>query len=164
LVSELASENGRVLADLEASSKPTVAVLNEPELVHFAAIVRASSATVEELLRAVESAHAARFFPLCGVWQGYAAAVVAYYRGTHAELPVTKAKGYEKFMLPYIRYMCARTDEGRAAARVEAVQSFSLRNADHRLTDWIGLDGDGKQPVRWDFRLYAIETARPSSS
>ncbi len=38
--------------------------------------------------------------------------------------------------------------------------SFASRNADKRYTDWVGLDGDGKNPVKWDLRAYTLEKGR----
>ena len=161
---ELAAENAMIMAELESSSKPTVAVLNDPELVHFAVCLRVPQTTMDALLRAVESVQVAKYFPHSGIWRDYVAALSRYHRGAKRVLPLPKTKGFEKFMLPYIRYMCAGTEEERRIAESAAVKCFAERNADRRYTDWLGLDGDGKKPVRWDFRLYAIKRAEPISA
>jgi hypothetical protein len=53
--------------------------------------------------------------------------------------------------------MTAIDDEGRNTARRAANDGFQRRNSDRRCIDWVGLDGDGKNPVRWDFRLFTLE-------
>src|SRR5262245_2262168 len=105
LLNELAAENAKLMAELEVSSKPTVAVLNRPELVHFATSVGTSGETLESLLRAVESNLVAKYFPHSRIWREYCAALSQYHRGVRTDVSMPKAKGYEKFMLPYIRYM-----------------------------------------------------------
>ena len=160
MVDELAAENDAVLTDLERTAKPKVAVLNRPELVHFAAVLGSTDTALTQLLRAVESPLAARHFPLSGIWRSYAAALVNLYRRVSTEEALPKAKGHEKYYLPYVRYMTAANADEEKAARVAVVESFEARNRDRRFTDWIGLDGDGEKPVRWDFRLFAIEAGR----
>jgi hypothetical protein len=161
LVEELAAENYKVVAELEGSSIVEIAVLNGPELVHFAVVVRSSSASTELLLRAIESTTVTDFFPLTGFWGHYATALAKFHRGVQCELPAMKPKGYQKFMVPYVSYMCSATDGERVQAKLEAAKSFAERNADRRYVDWVGLDGDGKKPTRWDFRMFALERARP---
>jgi hypothetical protein len=157
LIEELATENDKALKELEKDSKPKVAILNRPELVHFAAILGASQASMQQLLRAVDSQLVVKFFPLSGIWKSYATALVNLHRGSRAEVAMPKAKGYEKFFLPYIRYMGATNPQEVEDAKIAIAESFETRNRDRRLRDWIGLDGDGEKPVHWDFRFYAIE-------
>lgn len=159
LVEELATENEKIVVELETSSTVTIAVLNNPELVHFAVVARASNTSKESLLRAIESKAVAKYFPLNGIWRHYATALAKYHRGVQCELPAMKPKGYEKFMIPYISYMSATSEEERALAKIDVAKSFSERNADRRYVDWVGLDGDGKKPTRWDFRMFALEHA-----
>ena len=54
--------------------------------------------------------------------------------------------------------MVADLTTGRpvATGRAEMAESFAKRNRDKRLTDWEMIDGDGKHPVRWDFREASI--------
>src|SRR5262245_56419038 len=163
MLDELALENNAALTDLEQTGKSKVAVLNRPELVHFAAVLGSSDATLRQLLRAVESARAASHFQLSGIWRSYAAALVNLCRGASAMVALPKPKGHEKYYLPYIRFMTAANVQELEAARVAVAESFEARNRDWRFTDWIGLDGDGERPVRWDFRMYAIEAGRKTS-
>jgi hypothetical protein len=160
LVEEMAAENEKVVAELVSLSIAKIAVLNRPELVHFAIVVRASSESTGMLLRAIEDRTVADFFPLSGIWRHYAAALVKFHRGEPCERQAMKPKGYEKFMVPYVAYMCSATEEEREQAKAHAAKSFSERNADRRYIDWVGLDGDGKKPTRWDFRMFALERAQ----
>jgi hypothetical protein len=66
-------------------------------------------------------------------------------------------KGYEKCWAPYLDLIAALTsgqDTGPALAACAA--SFTRRNRDKRLTDWRQHDGDGRLPVRWDFRVPSL--------
>jgi hypothetical protein len=163
MLDELAAENDAILTDLERTGKPKVAVLNRPELVHFAAVLGSPDTALRQLLRSVESPVARNYFPLSGIWQSYAAALVNLCRGVSTKVALPKAKGHEKYYLPYVRFMTAADDQEAETARVAVAESFEARNRDRRFTDWIGLDGDGEKPVRWDFRFYAIETGRTKS-
>lgn len=160
LIEELAAVNDTVLTDLERTSHPKVAVLNRPELVHFVALVGGSVNAHGRLLRAVESPLVLKFFPLSGIWKSYAAALVNLHRGNQASAAIPKARGHEKYYLPYIRYMIAATRSEGEEARAAMAESFESRNRDRQFKDWYGLDGDGEQPVRWDFRRYAIDARR----
>jgi hypothetical protein len=159
----LAAENDAVLTELEKTGKPKIAVLNRPELVHFAAVLGSSEIALQQLLRAVASPLAVSYFPLTGIWRSYAAALVNLHRGGNTQVALPKPKGHEKYYLPYVRYMSATDPQELDAARVAVAESFEARNRDRRFTDWIGLDGNGEKPVRWDFRLYAIEAGRTKS-
>lgn len=111
---------------------------------------------MEQLLLAVESPVAHRFFPQAGIWRSYALAIVGFVRRTPFDFPAIVPKGYEKFFTPYIAYMSATTPELREAARLEMARSFGQRNVDRRFKDWEGLDGDGEKPVKWDFRAFTL--------
>lgn len=163
MLDELAAENDTVLMELEQTGKPKVAVLNRPELVHFAAILGLSETPLRQLLRAVESQLAASYFPLSGIWRSYAAALVNLHQGGNAPLTLPKPRGFEKYYMPYVRYITAKDTDELDAARMAVAESFESRNRDRRFTDWIGLDGDGGRPVKWDFRLFAIDTGRTKS-
>lgn len=160
LIEELAAENDRALSELEQTSKPKVAILNRPELIHYAAILGASEKAMRQLLRSVESPLVVRFFPLSGIWRNYAAAVVNFHRRTPAKIELPEGKGFEKYYVPYIAYMCAADPQEADDARVAIAEGFEARNRDRRLKDWLGLDGDGERPVRWDSRCFAIDAGR----
>jgi hypothetical protein len=160
ILEELAAENDAVMSELEQTRKPKVAILNRPELIHFADILRSSNTVLHQLLRAVDSPLAASYFPLSGIWRSYAATLVNLHRGVNTPVALPKPKGHEKYYLPYVRYMAAADALELAAARAGVAESFESRNRDRRFTDWMGLDGDCEKPVRWDFRLYSIDAAR----
>ncbi len=155
MIDELAAENDAVLTDLEQTAKPKVAVLNRPELVHFATVLGSSDAALRRLLRAVESTLAASYFPLSGIWRSYAAALVNLHRGTSNPVALPKPKGNEKYYLPYIRYMIAMDALEVRDARPAVMESFETRNRDRRFTDWYGLDGDGEKMRRTWHQYYA---------
>ena len=160
MLRELAAENDASLTNLEQTATPKVAILNRPELIHFGAIVKLPELAMQQLVRAVASPLAKSHFPLSGIWRSYAAALVNLHRGERAQIDVPKAKGYEKYYLPYVQLMVAADEMQIGTARAAIAESFSTRNRDRRFTDWFGLDGDGQSPVRWDFRLYAIEAGQ----
>ncbi|QDU89456.1 hypothetical protein Pla175_28460 [Pirellulimonas nuda] len=157
LVVEMAAENDMALAALEREGKPSVAVLNSPNLVHFGLLVEAGHDAIRLLAKAALSPHAAKFFPNSGIWKPYAVAVSAFLWGESLDLPPCKPKGYEKHMVPYIDFMMASTEDERRQAKQGIADSFEVRNRDRRCRDWFGLDGDGEQPVKWDLRLYTLE-------
>lgn len=52
--------------------------------------------------------------------------------------------------------MCAK-DVTEGQQLVESIRTSFLKwNKDKRAIDWKGLDGDGKDPTQWDFRLSAL--------
>ena len=159
MLDELAKANDAALTELERTEKPKVAILNSSELVHFASILK-SPATLSFLLRAAESPLAAKYFPRAGIWNGYSAALVNLHREDIRPMAVPQPKGHEKYFVPYIELMTAADNTQLDAARLAIAASFEVRNRDRRFTDWLGLDGDGNRPVRWDLRLYAIEASR----
>jgi hypothetical protein len=160
MIDELALVNDAVLTDFERTARLRVAVLNRPELVHFAAVLGSTDTTMKRLLRAVESPLAARQFPLSGIWRSYTAALVNLHRAISTHIPLPKAKGHEKYYIPYVSYMTATNAEEKEAAGVAVAQSFADRHRDRQFIDWLGLDGDSEKPVRWDFRLHAIDASR----
>jgi hypothetical protein len=160
MLDELAAVNDTVLTELEQTRKPRVAVLNRPELVRFAAVLGSSDTALQQLLRAVESPVAASYFPLSGIWRAYGAALVNFHRGGSTQVALPKPKGHEKYYLPYVQYMTTADAQELDAARFAVAESFEARNRDRKFADWIGLDGDGERPARWDFRLFAIDAGR----
>lgn len=154
---ELAADNESALIQLEATRTPAVAIVNHPTLIHYALLANASSDVTESLIRAVQSEVARTYFPVSGLWRAYAAVLMSFIRMEPVNLPTLKPKGYEKFYAPYIAFMVAPSPESRAIARQEIDVSFQQRNKDRRYKDWVGLDGDGEKPVKWDFRLFTLE-------
>jgi len=153
---ELAATNSAALLQLESTKTPIVAILNDVNLIHYGLLAGANAEVMEQLLSAVDSPQARRYFPQSGIWRSYASAIVAFVRLMPFAGPSPKPKGYEKFFSPYIAYMSTVNQEVREAARLDMARSFIQRNADRRFKDWYGLDGDGEKPVNWDFRAFTI--------
>ena len=63
-----------------------------------------------------------------------------------------KCKGYERFFVPYVNYIQNPTVENVS----KMTSSFVTRNQNGRYTDWVGLDGDGTKPVRWDLPAWTL--------
>jgi hypothetical protein len=59
--------------------------------------------------------------------------------------------------MPYL-HLISDMSYGRdkADALSEVERAFKARNQDKRLIDWRSIDGDGKRPVKWDFRRQAL--------
>jgi hypothetical protein len=150
-LSELAFENE------QTTRTPAVAIVNHPTLIHYAVLANADSKITAQLVRAVESEAAGRYFPQARIWRSYASTLVSLVRKQTVVLPSLKPKGYEKVYVPYFEFMAATTGEQRGIARQQIEASFQLRNKDRRYIDWVGLDGDGEKPVNWDFRLFTLE-------
>ena len=143
---ELAKLNRAALDDAIASKRPSVAILNRPELIHFAMLFDDLECAYS-LVASITDPTTLKYFPLSGVWKPYTFALAQFVTGKPIERPkLPKCKGYELFFLPYINYMDHPTAENMAAMAT----SFAKRNQDGRYTDWVGLDGDGKKPVQWD--------------
>lgn len=98
-----------------------------------------------------------KFFPLTEFWAEYHRAVDCLAANRAYDPVIPRVRGYEQYWVPYLKLVADLT-AGRpvATARVEMAESFAKRNRDKRLTDWEMIDGDGKHPVRWDFREASI--------
>ena len=164
MLSELAADNFADQSELEESGKVTQAVLNRPELLHFAALCCASSETFSALVRVVASSAVRSRFPLAGIWSAYADALVAFstLQPSSAAVP-ERVSGAAMRYLPYIQFMQAQPAR-QIALTNEMAASFAKWNKDKRATDWLGLDGDGNNPVKWDFRLAALRLGANNSS
>src|SRR5262245_8908461 len=99
---ELNTNNAAALLELESSKKPVVAILNHVALIHYGLLVGVPASIMDQLLLAVESPLAHRFFPQAGIWRQYALAIVAFVRCQSFAAGPIKPKGYEKFFVPYI--------------------------------------------------------------
>ncbi len=153
---ELATLNSNALAEAESSGRPSIAILNRPELIHLAMLIDDPECT-SSLILSTTSPITRTFFPLSGIWKTYSSVLAQFAVGSNpTPLTIPKCKGFESFFLPYIDFMMTQSDENMLAM----ANSFASRNADKRYTDWVGLDGDGKNPVKWDLRAYTLEKGR----
>jgi hypothetical protein len=112
----------------------------------------------DAILEIVCNAEVAKFWPHTRFWAEYGRAMSCLVARTPCiPKPPAKLKGYEKCWAPYLDLIAALTsgqDTGPALAACAA--SFTRRNRDKRLTDWRQHDGDGRLPVRWDFRVPSL--------
>jgi hypothetical protein len=98
-----------------------------------------------------------KFFPLTAFWAEYHRAMDCLAANRPYDPVVPRVRGYEKYWVPYLKLVAdITTGQAVATARAEVTESFAQRNRDKRLTDWEMNDGDGKHPVRWDFREASI--------
>ncbi len=152
LLIELARLNQDTLAETIATKKPKIAILNRPELIHFAMIVN-DVECARSLASSTTDPTTLNFFPLTGIWKPYALALVRLVTKQSLDVPsIPKCKGYESFFIPYVNYMLSPT----AHNALEMNSSFIARNKDRRYVDWVGMDGDGTKPVCWDIRAWTL--------
>lgn len=95
--------------------------------------------------------------PLTGFWKEYHRAVGKLVSKQPYTAQIPKVKGYERYWVPYLHLIEDLTN-GRddLESAKEISESFERRNHDKRLIDWSSHDGDGNNPVRWDFRQFTI--------
>lgn len=152
LICELATDNERLLTEMERSGKANAAILNRPELLHFAVLANVDAPHIDLLLKAVAHPTVRKHFPLAGIWASYADCLVALFRSNPSPQPTLKATGGAKRYVPYVQLMCASDATERANASSAIAVEFKKWNKDKRAINWVGLDGDGMNPVQWDFR------------
>ena len=111
----------------------------------------------QDLLATCVDEVVSKFFPLTPFWAEYHRAMNCLAAGRSYDPRVPRVRGYEQYWVPYLKLVADLTN-GRpiTTSRDEVAQSFKTRNRDNRMTDWELLDGDGKHPVRWDFREASI--------
>lgn len=153
----MAELNEQLSEALHRDGKPTAgAVDNQVTPVHIAWLLGCwgigrdlLAACVDEVVR--------KFFPLTPFWTEYHRAMDCLAAVRPYEPAVPRVRGYEQYWVPYLK-LTADLTNGRpiATTRAEVAESFGKRNRDKRLTDWEMIDGDGKHPVRWDFREASI--------
>lgn len=108
-------------------------------------------------LAIASDAEIAKFWPHTRFWTEYNRALSGLV-SRQAYIPqALKLKGYEKCWAPYLDLVAALTAGRDPAPELAAcTASFARRNLDKRLVDWKRHDGDGRVPVRWDFRAPSI--------
>ena len=148
---EFASLNQWALTELTAG-RVNSTVVNEPTLLCLAWFCSESESAVT-LLDAIRSPKVQSHFPLVGFWLEFATGLVRLSERQAYEVPPINPKGYQRYLIPYL-HLIADLSQSRDTkeALAEVDQAFQTRNGDKRLTDWCSIDGDGKRPVRWDFR------------
>jgi hypothetical protein len=157
LLGRMAGLNQQLAEALHRDGKPTAgAVDNHITPVHIAWLIGRWEIGRDLLASCVDEA-VRKFFPLTAFWTEYHRAVECLAAGRPYDPAVPRVRGYEQYWVPYLNLVADLT-KGRpiATRRAEIAESFGKRNRDKRLTDWEMIDGDGKHPVRWDFREASI--------
>jgi hypothetical protein len=70
MLTELATLNQDVLKETIASKRPAIAILNRPELIHFALLVNDEACACSLASSAIDPT-TLKFFPLTGIWKPY---------------------------------------------------------------------------------------------
>ena len=139
-------------AFLNGSSR--AAVINDPSLVHMFWLLNVDAAAVRLYVDLLLQSSITRSFPHTKFWAAYSQAI-AVFSGVKITVDAKpKLVGYEKFWEPYLDFMAGAISNEDFVAH--AANSFTARNQQSRSIDWRSLDGDGKNPVRWDFRYASI--------
>jgi hypothetical protein len=147
--------NSRLLAGFLAGTSQA-AVANDVTPVHVAWLLDREPLG-DVMLTIVGDARVARHWPHTKFWDEYHRAMAALVGRDRYQPRPLKPKGYEKCWVPYLDLVAALTAGQDAAPELTAcATSFERRNRDKRLTDWKMQDGDGRSPVKWDFRAPSI--------
>jgi len=133
------------------------AVDNEVTFTHICWLL-GQHALGDDLLMIVCNNDIAKLWPHTKFWAEYHRAISCLVSRTpYVAKPPPKLKGYEKCWAPYLDLVAALTTYGDLEGALEAcAASFKRRNRDKRLIDYRQHDGDGRSPVRWDFRVPSI--------
>jgi hypothetical protein len=153
----MADLNRQLSEILHRDGKPTAGTVdNQITPVHIAWLI-GDWESGRGLLSACVDEVVTRFFPLTPFWAEYHRAMDCLAAGAPYESQVPRVRGYEQYWVPYLKLVAALTSgQPITASREEIAKAFNKRNRDKRLTDWELIDGDGKHPVRWDFREASI--------
>jgi hypothetical protein len=90
-----------------------------------------------------------------GLWTEYANGTWALTSGAPWQPRTLRLRGYDSHWWTYINLLSVwHRGEDDAAARARVAESFMRRNRDKRLV--ADVDGDGRFPVFWDFRLESM--------
>ncbi len=73
---ELATLNSNALREAESSGRPSIAILNRPELIHLAMLIDDPECT-SSLISSTTSPITRTFFPLSGIWKTYSSVLVS---------------------------------------------------------------------------------------
>jgi hypothetical protein len=157
LLGRLAELNQGLYEVLRRDGKPSAgAVDNQITPVHIAWLLGCWDSGQHLLAPCVDEV-VRKFFPLTAFWAEYHRALDCLAANRPYETVIPRVRGYVQYWVPYLKLVADLTT-GRpvATVRAEMAESFAKRNRDKRLTDWEMIDGDGKHPVRWDFREASI--------
>ena len=156
LLKEAIDLNRSLFEDFKHSGGPGSQVITDPTFSNFCWLFEEFETGWEHLEICSDEA-LLQSNPQTRFWREYTRAMTCLSARVSYSLPDMKLKGYEKRWALYLDLVAALlTDTGVTEARAEVRSSFIQRNRDKRLIDWQLLDGDGRHPVRWDFRYESI--------
>ncbi len=139
-----------------SSSPPTAAVDNNITPVHIAWLVGEWDAA-RSLLTICTDHRVSEHFPLTRFWSEYHRAIDCLTSQQQYSPQVANLRGYERYWSYYLALISDLTHARDTAATLQEIShSFAVRNKDTRHVDHAMIDGDGEQPVKWDFRTCSI--------
>lgn len=138
-----------------------VAVINEPTLVHMFWLLDVDGGSVLEYVDLLLHEVISRSFPHTKFWSAYSRAIAVFSGMTVASFTKPKLVGYEKYWSPYLDFMAGNISADDFTS--QAASSFTTRNRQLKSIDWLSLDGDGKNQVKWDLRYAAIKQKLPGN-
>jgi hypothetical protein len=111
----------------------------------------------DAILQIASNTEIAKYWPLTKFWTEYHRAMTCLVRReAYIPRPPPRLRGYEKHWEPYLRVVEALTSGADLAPALGVcADSFTRRNRDKRLNSF-PFDGNGRDPVRWEFRLPSI--------
>jgi hypothetical protein len=140
---------------IESHGAPGAAVENDIDAVHVAWLVD-EWVPANSFLAVCADDFVRKVYPVTRFWAEYYRAVQSLASRVAYDPVMQKACGYERYLIPYL-YLIADLTNSRDASttRAKIVELFAKRNRDKRLRGKL-IDGDGHNPVRWDFRETSI--------
>jgi hypothetical protein len=111
----------------------------------------------DAILQIASNTEIAKYWPLTKFWTEYHRAMTCLVlREAYVPRPPPRLRGYEKHWETYLRVVEAVTSGADPAPALAAcADSFTRRNRDKRVNSF-PFDGNGRDPVRWEFRLPSI--------
>jgi len=157
IIRRMAHLNGNLYQSLlQNEGPPAAAVDNQLTPVHIGWLVHEWDAA-NTLLAICADSRVTKFFPITTFWSEYYRAIQCLVSRQAYNPVLPKLRGYEKCWMPYLNLIADLTsDRDPTNSREEIAEVFARRNCDKRLVDWEMIDGDGRYPVQWDFRVTSI--------
>jgi hypothetical protein len=130
-------------------------------VVHLAWLIDEQAAAARMLELALDPVVVARL-PKARFWQAYFQVLRDGAQASAVEVPEVKLRGLEKYWFSCMQLAAALINGGNRTPFVAAAHTeFERINRDKRITDWLGVDGDGNAPVKWNLRVTSLLRAMP---
>lgn len=157
LLRRLLELNRRNLGRLMESSAVPVTVLDLVDNETHSALLLEDLPAAREALEMCRAAQELGRAQRDKFWTAYADGMRAVLERRPFQPPTLKLSGFQRSLEPCLKLMAALSSGADPGDALRAVDdAFQKRQTDRRLTDWTGLNGDGRQPVRWDYRRAAL--------